>query len=47
MNRASGKNGTLATLRLPAGASYRLRLTVTDVLGRTFTVALGRVQVPG
>jgi hypothetical protein len=46
LRRASGRSGTLATLRLPAGASYRLRLTVTDVLGRIFTTALGRVQVP-
>ncbi|HET6998582.1 MAG TPA: DUF4430 domain-containing protein [Solirubrobacterales bacterium] len=46
LKRASGRSGTEATLRLPAGASYRLRLTVTDVLGRTTTTALGRVQVP-
>lgn len=44
--RASGRSGSSALLRLPAGASYRLQLTVTDVLGRSSTATLGRVQVP-
>jgi hypothetical protein len=44
--RASGRGGSSATLRLPAGAGYRLRLTVADVLGRRSIAALGRVQVP-
>ncbi len=46
VRRASGRAGSTATLRLPAGASYRLRLTVTDALGRSATVALGKVEVP-
>ncbi len=46
VNRASGRSESSATLRLPPGAGYRLRLTVTDVLGRSSTAALGRVQVP-
>ncbi|HEX6688400.1 MAG TPA: DUF4430 domain-containing protein [Solirubrobacterales bacterium] len=47
VTRASGTSGTSATLRLPHGATYRLQLTVTDVLGRSSTAAIGRVQVPG
>lgn len=43
--RASGGKGTAATLRLPRGA-HRLRLTVTDVLGRSAGAAIGKVQVP-
>jgi hypothetical protein len=46
VGRASGRSGSSATLRLPPGAGYRLRLTVTDVLGRSSTAALGTVQVP-
>jgi len=45
--RASGKTKTSARLRLPAGASYKLRITFTDVLGRSSSAALGRVKVPG
>lgn len=46
VSRASGKSGSSATLHLPADATYRLRLTVTDNLGRSSTAALGKVQVP-
>lgn len=46
VTRASGSGRTTATLRLPRGAAYRLRLTVTDALGRSTATALGRVQVP-
>lgn len=46
IRRASGSDRTAATLRLPAGAAYRLRLTVVDALGQAATVPLGRVQVP-
>jgi regulator of RNase E activity RraB len=46
VERASGTSRTAATLRLPRGAAYRLRLTVTDVLGRSSSAAIGRVQVP-
>jgi hypothetical protein len=46
VNGASGKSSSSATLRLPPGASYRLRLTVTDVLARSSTAVLGAVQVP-
>ena len=31
VTRASGKNATAATLRLPPGGAYRLRFTVTDL----------------
>jgi len=43
---ASGSGGSAATLRLPQGAAYRLRLTVTDVLGRASAARLGTVRVP-
>jgi hypothetical protein len=46
VKRASGKGGASASLRLAPGA-YRLRLTVTDALGRASTVAIGKVVVPG
>jgi hypothetical protein len=44
--RASGTSGTSALLRLPPGAGYRLRMTITDTLGRSSTAAIGTVQVP-
>jgi hypothetical protein len=46
VNRAGGSERTTATLRLPRGRAYRLRLTVTDSLGRSASASLGRVQVP-
>ncbi len=45
--RALGTNGTSATLHLPAGATYRLRITIVDALGRSSTAPIGKVQVPG
>jgi hypothetical protein len=47
VNRAAGRSGSEATLRLPRGATHRLRLTVSDVLGRGSTATLGSVRVPG
>jgi hypothetical protein len=44
--RAGGRSGSSATLRLPRGAAYRLRLTVTDAAGGSTSAALGRVRVP-
>ncbi len=46
VTRASGRGGTAATVRLPKGAAYRLRIVFTDVLGRSSTASLGRVRVP-
>ncbi len=46
VTRASGTSGTSASLRLPAGAGYRLRITIVDVLGRSSTASLGKVTVP-
>lgn len=46
VTRASGTSGTSASLRLPPGAGYRLRITVVDVLGRSSTAPLGKVTVP-
>jgi hypothetical protein len=46
VTRASGTSGTAATLRLPAGAAYRLRIVITDALGRSSSAAIGRVRVP-
>jgi hypothetical protein len=44
--RARGTGATAATLHLPAGAGYRLQLTVVDALGRSSSAVLGTVQVP-
>lgn len=44
--RASGRAKTSARVRLPAGASYKLSITFTDVLGRSSTAVLGKVRVP-
>ena len=46
VKRASGSTATSASLRLPPG-SYRLRFTITDALGRTSNVTIGKVVVPG
>jgi hypothetical protein len=46
VTRASGTSGTSASLRLPPGAGYRLRITITDILGRSSTATIGKVQVP-
>ena len=46
MKRASGAAATSASLRLPPG-TYRLRFAVTDGLGRTSNVTIGKVVVPG
>ena len=47
MIKARGRERTSATVRLSAGALYKLRLTVTDALGRTSTTPIGKVQIPG
>jgi hypothetical protein len=44
--RASGKTKSSAQVRLPRGARYALRLTLTDLLGRSSSVKLGTVRVP-
>jgi hypothetical protein len=44
--RARGRDRTSATVRLPAGARYKLRLTVTDLLGNASIAPLGKVQIP-
>jgi hypothetical protein len=46
VTRATGRNATEATLRLPPGATYRLRFTITDVLGRSAGTTIGKVEVP-
>lgn len=46
IGRASGHERSAATLRLPAGFVYRLRLVVIDTQGQITTVPLGRVAVP-
>ena len=45
LGRASGSAASTATLRLPRGAAYRLRLAVTDALGRASAARLGTVRV--
>jgi hypothetical protein len=44
--RARGGKQTSATIRLPLGATYRLRLLLTDVAGRTTSYPLGKVTIP-
>jgi hypothetical protein len=46
VTRAKGTAGTSASLRLPPGVAYRLRITVIDALGRSSSAVLGRVRVP-
>jgi hypothetical protein len=46
VTRAKGTGGTSASLRLPPGGTYRLRITAIDALGRSSTAVLGRVRVP-
>ncbi|HVV89898.1 MAG TPA: DUF4430 domain-containing protein [Solirubrobacterales bacterium] len=46
VTRARGTAATAATISLPKGHAYRLRLAITDANGRTSTIALGKVQVP-
>jgi hypothetical protein len=47
VTKASGTSGTSASLRLPPAATYRLRITIVDILGRSSTATIGKVQVPG
>jgi hypothetical protein len=46
VRRAGGSNRSTATVRLPGGATYRLRLTVVDAIGRSSAIVIGRVEVP-
>jgi uncharacterized protein DUF4430 len=46
VSRASGTKGTATTIHLPAGASYRLRLTVIDASGGESNTGIGKVTVP-
>jgi hypothetical protein len=46
LTRASGKTKSSALVRLPLGASYRLKITFTDSLGRSSSAQLGKVRVP-
>ena len=46
VRRASGSARSAAIVRLPRGATYRLRLTVVDALGRSSSTTVGRVEVP-
>jgi hypothetical protein len=46
VRRASGSDRSTAAVRLPPGATYRLRLTVVDALGRSSAIVIGRVEVP-
>jgi hypothetical protein len=47
VRRASGTTARSASLRLPPGATYRLRFTIVDALGRSSSVMIGKVTVPG
>ncbi len=46
VRRASGSARSAAVVHLPRGATYRLRLTVVDALGRSSAIVIGRVEVP-
>lgn len=46
VQRARGRGETAAMVRLPAGSTQLLRLTVTDARGESTGAALGRVVVP-
>ena len=46
VTRASGRAKSAALVRLPRGARCALRLTVTDLLGRSSSFRLGAVRVP-
>lgn len=47
MTKASGRRGNTATIRFAAGTAHRLRVTVTDNLGRAASAGFGKVTVPG
>jgi hypothetical protein len=47
VTRATGKSKSSAQVRLPRGGRYLLRLTVVDLLGRSSSVNLGTVSIPG
>lgn len=47
VTRATGQAKSSVQVRLPRGARYLLRLTFTDLLGRSSSVGLGTVRVPG
>lgn len=47
VTRASGRTKSSAQVRLPRGARYALRLTLSDLLGRSSSVGLGTVRIPG
>jgi uncharacterized protein DUF4430 len=46
VGRASGAGATSASVRLPLGATYRLRFTLTDLLGNSSAATIGKVVVP-
>lgn len=46
VSRASGDDRTSASVRLPPGATYKLRLTIIDSAGRSSSALIGKVQVP-
>lgn len=47
VTRATGRARSSAQVRLPRGGRYALRLTFTDLLGRSSSVNLGTVRIPG
>lgn len=46
VNRKSGREQSSAKIKLPRGATFRLRITFTDALGRATSANLGKVRVP-
>jgi hypothetical protein len=46
VRRAGGSNDNTTTVHLPRGATYCLRLTVVDAIGRSSAIAVGKVEIP-
>jgi hypothetical protein len=46
VRRARGSGRTFASIHLPRGPIHELRLSITDAIGRSSSVTIGRVRVP-
>jgi hypothetical protein len=47
ITRAQGTTKTSTTVRLPLGMTYKLKITIVDMLGRSSSASIGKVRVPG
>jgi Domain of unknown function (DUF4430) len=46
ITRAQGTTKTSTMVRLPLGATYKLKITIVDMLGRSSSASIGKVRVP-